>query len=121
MIDVEKDGLRAFEEDALAGSMCRVELAPTRASVGQDLGCNFAECIDECPGIDLASAISSPKSIMVGEQAFNLSRERGGIFKIDHAERAPSHFVLIGGTDAAFGCSDALDAVRGLAKHVKLA
>ena len=68
MVDVEHGGLRALEQDALAGGAQRVEPLPHILGEGQDLGRQLQQVGRELGGIDRRLAEAGAQRIVMRQQ-----------------------------------------------------
>ena len=115
MIHVQHDRLGALEQDALAAAAQLVQPLPHRFGVGQDLRRQRQQPVHQRLLAERRHAQPLQQRVVVQQQLVQLGRQRFGLRQIGDADRAASHLVLIGRTDAAAGGADLAVAPRFLA------
>ena len=68
MIHVEKNRLRAFEQNALPIAARLIQRAPCRAAIRQNARRDFFQCRENRYGIDFFHTCSAPNCVVMREQ-----------------------------------------------------
>ncbi len=111
--------MRPLEQDALAGLVGLVQQAPGRLGVGQDLGRDRHQLIEQRLAVGLGQAEPPTQGAVVAEQALDLGLEGFGIGQVGDADGAAADLVFIGRANAAAGGADLL-AGGGLAALIQV-
>jgi hypothetical protein len=96
VVDVEHGGLRAFEQDALAGGAQRVEPLPHILGEGQDVRRHREQILGELRRVDRRLAESLAQRIVVRQQGRDLGRQHVGLAEVADADGAAADLVLVG-------------------------
>ena len=121
MVDVEQRALRALEQDALALAALEVEQPPYRFGIGQQLGRQRGQFLQDALAVDLFEIEPAAQRVVMRQQAVDLVRQRVEIGEVHQADGAAADLVLIGRADAAAGGADRGDRVGGFAQGIELA
>ena len=121
MIDIEQDALRAFEQDALALRLGRVEREPDGLGIRQDEVGDFAQFRHQGVAVNRRFAETGAQSVVMRGQTVDLRAEIVEMGEVADADGATADLVLISRADAATGSADLARAAGIFAQTVQIA
>jgi hypothetical protein len=121
VIDIEKNALRPFEQDALAIAAQVVEQRPHRIRIGEHLRRDLRKLRQKLSRLYLRLGEAAAQRIVMRQEPLDLGAQCRQIVKVVDPYGAAADLVLIGRTDAAARGADLARPGGGLAHLVEFA